>query len=542
MKKSWVKRVFRDTLLLIFALVSVSTLGQVKAAALADGSYTVPAEAINKDTGGSSAAGAFLGDTANVVVNNGTYKISVPITSMGQAALKSASVGQSSVLDGSNLTFMMSDETPKVQVDYHIVVAMLHLDKTTSAYEAFDWSKVMAVKGSGSLDSSTTNVGGSSASSNSAFSSASSSSSSSVFSSSSSSSSALSSSSSSSSSFSSSSVSNSLPSGPNTAQVSKLNYTVFQADDKSTSAANQFYTHEAEVEKLADGSYQVTMHVQYDKNSGMSAKGFVPLTVNNQKVSNVNYGSTAKAYTASFSFTAPTLDALIQASVKSTIHVSVPTMGMSSDFDVYYHFIDASTAGGTGTTKAAKTTTSGTNDSSTPGTGSPSISSGSTSVTDTHKVSKMRYTVLQANDKSTSEANKFYTHEADVKKLANGSYQVTMHVQYGKNSGMSAKGFTPLTVNGQKVSHVNYGSTAKTYTDSFSFTVPTLDALTQAPVKGTIHVSVPMMSISSDFEVYYHFTGASATGGTDTTRAAKTTVPDTSAVSGRSANSGAKAT
>ncbi|MFC6253858.1 NEAT domain-containing protein [Secundilactobacillus hailunensis] len=208
MKKNWVKKMFRYTLLLIFALVSVSALGQVKADALADGSYTVPAKAINKDTGGTSAAGAFLGDTANVVVNNGTYKVSVPITSAGQADLKSASVGQSSVLDGSNLTFTMPDETPKVLVDYHIVVALFHMDMNQSAYEQFDWSKVTAVKGSGSSSSSTTNTDGSSSSSSSVFSntgSSSSSSSSSALSSSSSSSSIFSSSSSNSSALSSSS-------------------------------------------------------------------------------------------------------------------------------------------------------------------------------------------------------------------------------------------------------------------------------------------------------------------------------------------------
>lgn len=126
-------------------------------------------------------------------------------------------------------------------------------------------------------------------------------------------------------------------------------------------------------------------------------------------------------------------------------------------------------------------------------------------------VSKLNYTVLQSNDKSISEANKYYTHVADVEKLSNGSYKVTMHVQYGKNSGMSAKGFVPLTVNGQKVSNVTYGSTDKNYTASFSFTAKSLDELVKAPVKGTIHVSVPMMGISSDFDVYYKF-GAPAQG------------------------------
>ncbi|MFC6253857.1 hypothetical protein ACFP1H_04595 [Secundilactobacillus hailunensis] len=315
--------------------------------------------------------------------------------------------------------------------------------------------------------------------------------------------------------------------------VSQISYKVLQANDKSTSAANQFYTRKADVKKLSDGSYQVTMHVQYGKNSGMSAKGFVPLTVNGRKVSNVTYGSTDKMYTASFSFTAPTRDALTKAPVKGTIHVSVPTMKISSDFDVYYQF---TSAGGTD-----KTNKDDADDSSTPSTDSSSAPSDSTPTTN-DKVSKMSYKVLQANDKSISEANRFYTHKADVKKLANGSYQVTMHVQYGKNSGMSAKGFVPLTVMGHKVSNVTYGSTDKMYTASFSFTVPTLADLTKAPIKGTIHVSVPMAGISSDFDIYYQFTGAPAAGGgTDTTNAAKTDAAGANAVPGKGSNPKAKA-
>lgn len=134
-------------------------------------------------------------------------------------------------------------------------------------------------------------------------------------------------------------------------------------------------------------------------------------------------------------------------------------------------------------------------------------------------VSKLSYTVLQSDGSSVSEANKYYTHVANIEKLSDGSYKVTMHVQYGKNSGMSAKGFVPLTVDGKKVSDVTYGSTDKDYTASFSFTVPNLDALTKAPVKGTIHVSVPTMDISSDFDIYYRFTGATASDGTGTTSA-----------------------
>ncbi|HBF73661.1 MAG TPA: hypothetical protein DDW71_00160 [Lactobacillus sp.] len=142
-------------------------------------------------------------------------------------------------------------------------------------------------------------------------------------------------------------------------------------------------------------------------------------------------------------------------------------------------------------------------------------------------VSKLSYTVLQSDGSSVSEANKYYTHTASIEKLSNGSYKVTMHVQYGKNSGMSAKGFVPLTVDGKKVSDVTYESTDKDYTASFSFTVPNLDALTKAPVKGTIHVSVPTMDISSDFDIYYLFTGATASDGTGTTNANSSVAAET---------------
>ncbi|MTV82598.1 hypothetical protein [Secundilactobacillus folii] len=146
-------------------------------------------------------------------------------------------------------------------------------------------------------------------------------------------------------------------------------------------------------------------------------------------------------------------------------------------------------------------------------------------------VTEMTYRVLQANGKSTSEANKYYTHKADVQKLADGSYKVTMHVDYGKNSGMTAKGFVPLTVNGKKVSDVKYGSTAKDYTASFSFTVSSLAALTKSPLKGTIHVTVSLVNISSNFVIYYQFNGA----------AGNTSSVSSSASSSNSASNGSPA-
>lgn len=310
----------------------MSAAGQVKANALADGTYTVPVLSVKDDgTNAHSMAQGFLGDTGNVNVDNGTYEVSVPITSAaGQAALKSALVDGKSILDGSSLTFVLHDESPSVVVDYHVVVTVPGVtkplvDKQVSAYETFDWSKVKNINVIDDSDKQEPEINSDSISSSLSDSSTSSSSSSS----------------------SKQSVIN-----PGTDKITKLNYSVLQADKKSISAANQYYTHVANIEKLSDGSYKVTMHVQYGKNSGMSAKGFVPLTVNGQKVADVTYGSTDKDYTASFSFNVPSLDALTKSPVKGTIHVSVPTMDISSDFDIFYNFTGATTSDGTGTTNA----------------------------------------------------------------------------------------------------------------------------------------------------------------------------------------------
>lgn len=116
MRNMWVKRLFRGVLILILALMSVSVIGKVKANALADGTYTVPVESINKDTGLKSASQAYLGSTGDLTVNNGTYTVSVPILPAGQSVLKSATYNGSSILNGQNLTFTLTGETSQVEV------------------------------------------------------------------------------------------------------------------------------------------------------------------------------------------------------------------------------------------------------------------------------------------------------------------------------------------------------------------------------------------------------------------------------------------
>lgn len=88
-----------------------------------------------------------------------------------------------------------------------------------------------------------------------------------------------------------------------------------------------------------------------------------------------------------------------------------------------------------------------------------------------------------------------------------------MTVKYAKNSGMTQKGFTPLTVNGEKVQNVTYGTSGKYYTNTYTFNVPSLKTLKHL-LKGTLHVTVPTVGIDETFTVQFKFShnGSAATG------------------------------
>ncbi|WP_173021251.1 NEAT domain-containing protein [Secundilactobacillus folii] len=186
--------------------------------------------------------------------------------------------------------------------------------------------------------------------------------------------------------------------------------------------------------------------------------------------------------------------------------------------------------GSTTSTGQQNVTTSSTSTAASSATSTPTATTvaGSTSQkkqSTSQNVSHVNYQVLQADGSSKSEASQYYTHIADIQKLSNGTYKVTMHVSYGKNTGMDPKGFVPLTVNGVNVSDVQYGSTSSNYTNSFSFVVPSLKALNQGLVKGTIHVSVPFMHISQDFTVNYAFAATSDTGASNQNQGQSSATP-----------------
>jgi len=130
------------------------------------------------------------------------------------------------------------------------------------------------------------------------------------------------------------------------------------------------------------------------------------------------------------------------------------------------------------------------------------------------------YEVLQADNQQVSAANKFFTHAAQITKVGN-QYQVQLTVKYGKNSGMTEKGFTPLTTNGEAAQNVTYSTVGNDYVVTYTFDVAKLSDLTQL-INGTVHVTVPMVGINQDFSVRFKFNhaGVTANNATDTSKAA----------------------
>jgi len=113
------------------------------------------------------------------------------------------------------------------------------------------------------------------------------------------------------------------------------------------------------------------------------------------------------------------------------------------------------------------------------------------------------YEVLQADNNQVSAANKFYTHAAKVTKVGN-HYQVQLTVKYAKNSGMQARGFKPITTDGEAAQNVVYGTSGNNYLVTYTFNVNKLSDLNQL-IKGTVHVAVPTVGINQDFTVRFKF-------------------------------------
>ncbi len=125
------------------------------------------------------------------------------------------------------------------------------------------------------------------------------------------------------------------------------------------------------------------------------------------------------------------------------------------------------------------------------------------------KAATWKYVVLKADSNAKSEANQYYTHVANVKKVSN-HYNVGLKVSYKKSLRLGAKAVKPISVGNEKVkpSTVKYGATKTTYTMAYSFNIKSTKTLKKI-VKAKIHVAVPYMNISQVFGIRFKFTPAS---------------------------------
>ncbi|WP_283679172.1 NEAT domain-containing protein [Lentilactobacillus sp. Marseille-Q4993] len=122
----------------------------------------------------------------------------------------------------------------------------------------------------------------------------------------------------------------------------------------------------------------------------------------------------------------------------------------------------------------------------------------------TSATKRVKYTVLQATNNKKSEANKYFTHVANVKKSGN-HYNVFLYVSYKKNLKLGSRAVIPVSINGGRAKAVKYGSTKSNYTVRYGFTVKSLNKVSRKVVNGKIHVKVPYMNISQTFGVRFKF-------------------------------------
>lgn len=115
-------------------------------------------------------------------------------------------------------------------------------------------------------------------------------------------------------------------------------YRVIQGSSNKTSEANRFYTHTPSVKKSGK-YYRVALKIAYKKSLKMGSKGVIPLTMNGKKIkkSAIKYGATKHYYTVVYYYHIKSLNTLKKLN-KGTIHVKVPTVGISQAFKIRFKF------------------------------------------------------------------------------------------------------------------------------------------------------------------------------------------------------------
>lgn len=389
MHKQWIKIGVGGLMAIIFLLINVSASRSVQAATLADGTYSVPASFV-KDANGSasstpSSAAGYFGSSATVIIKDGHYQATLPITTIGQKYITGTTVNGASALSGASLAFTLTEPATTVPVTFDLTTPMGKM--TQSAWMTLDWSGVPAATvpetGSSSDQTSSSSSSTITANHDSANSNRDDSNSSSTVNSTTSSSS------------SSSAVTKPTTSTTATTKAATTTsadpltgwtYEVLQADKNVASAANKFYTHVAQITKSGTG-YQVLLTVKYSKTSGMTEHGFTPLTINGQTAQNIHYSTNGNYYVATYTFTIKSLSDLASL-INGTVHVTVPTAGVDQTFTVRFKF--SHTAGNT------------TNDAADTATAKPTTSRHGSTTSQTAKIRSSKSRLPQTNETKKS--------------------------------------------------------------------------------------------------------------------------------------------
>ncbi|WP_056983476.1 NEAT domain-containing protein [Lentilactobacillus farraginis] len=313
--------------------------------------------------------------------------------------------------------------------------------------------------------------------------------------------------------------------------------TLLKANSSSTSIANMFFTQTAAV-KVTGSNYQIQLQTS-------GANYITSMTVGGQSVNEDKSGSNA---TLTVNLTSPA------DLVPVTFGLQVPIMGtMQQSAQFQFKWANATRTQDSTTAPAANSSSSSsaatpaaTSSSSSSASSSSSLSSVSSSqaptrepnmvpsketkTTKSTKTTKKaantwKYVVLKSNSNAKSIANKYYTHAASVKKV-NKHYRVLLKVSYKKALKLGSKAVKPISINGYKPHNVKYGSTAKTYTLTYTFNISSTSKLKKI-IKGKIHVTVPYANISQTFGIRFKFSHAKAKA---TVKAAKATKHQTAAL------------
>ena len=284
---------------------------------LADGTYSVPVQVVQdqngKATTTASVAAKYVDQTATAQVKAGKAQMTLPLKSEANRWLSAVKVaGNSATISTTDLTFGLSQLTSPVAVTFSISLPTGGT-QTQPAWFSFDWAKAKAAATSSSSTSSSSSTPVRSTDQ------------------------AAQSTTPTTKAVTAKTATPQAATKTSTAEETDgWTYQVLQANGKTVSAANKFYTHVAVVTPVQD-HYQVQLSVKYAKNSGMTQKGFKPLTTNGEPAKNVVYGASGNYYTVSYTFDVATLKDLDHL-IKGTMHIVVPTVGINQQFTVQFKF------------------------------------------------------------------------------------------------------------------------------------------------------------------------------------------------------------